>query len=139
MALSKLFVYHVATGRILASADYDDATDGGPAGARAAAFGQVDPATHYAPAGVVTNRPLNPTGLDKTQVIGNEADTATLTGVPNPSVVKVQAVLELQAPTLIDVTDGTLPLTFNRAGSYDIFVQSFPAQDAKFSISVSAP
>jgi hypothetical protein len=139
MALTKLFVYHVASGRILASADYDEATDGGPAGARAAALGLVDPSTHYAPAGVITARPANATGLDKTSVVADELDVATLTGVPNPSVVTVRAITELQVPASVDVTDGTLALTFNRTGSYEVSVQSFPAQDAKFHLTAVAP
>jgi|SRR5919107_5111666 hypothetical protein len=136
---TKFYVYHVATGRVLAAVDYDETTDGGPAGPRAAALGVVNPVTQYILAGVITARPVNTAGIDKAIVIADDTDLVILTGVPNPSKVRITAVSENQAPLVIDVTDGTANITFNRAGAYEILVQSFPAQDAQFFIQAVAP
>lgn len=139
MAVSKLFVFHVATGRILATADYDDQGDSGPPGPRAAEFGQVDPVTHYAPAGEITARPANPVQLDSTVVSADAVTALHLTNVPNPSKVTVTNVLEVAPPFIAEVVDGFLDITFNRPGSYNIKVESFPTQDVSFAIQALAP
>lgn len=139
MPVQKLFVYHVATGRILATADYDDTGDSGPAGPRAAAFGNVDPATIYAPNGVITARPANPAAINKAVVTADDQDAAVISNLANPSKVTVRSVLDVTAPFVADVVDGTLSITFNRAGSYEISVESFPAQDARFQVQAVTP
>lgn len=138
MAITKLFVYHVETGRILAAADYDDAGDSGPPGPRAAEFGQVDPVTHYAPNGEITQRPANPVQLDSTVVVADTIATVQLSNVPNPSRVTVQHGFEPSPPFVIEVTDGVLSINFNRAGPYTIKVESFPVQDVQFNIEALA-
>lgn len=138
MAVSKLFVYHFASGRVLATADYDDAGDGGPPGPRAAEFGQIDPITHYAPEGEITARPANPVQLDSTVVLADGVSALHLTNVPNPSRVTVRNILEAAPPFVADVADGFLDVTFNRAGSYSISVESFPTQDVQFNIVANA-
>lgn len=139
MAVSKLFVYHVATGRILATADYDDQGDSGPPGPRAAEFGQVDPITHYVPGGEITARPANTTQLNSTVVTADGVSELLLTSVPNPSRVTVRNVLETSAPFVADVIDGELHITINRPGSYEIKVDSFPTQDVMFAVQALAP
>lgn len=138
MSVQKLFVYHVATGKILATADYDDAGDSGPPGPRAAEFGQIDPITHYAPDGEITARPANGVQLNSTVVIADGVAAAELTGVPNPSKVTVQHATE-GAPFSVVVADGALSITFNRAGPYTIKVDSFPTQDVQFNVQALAP
>jgi hypothetical protein len=138
MAVSKLFVYHVESGKILATADYDDQGDSGPPGPRAAEFGQVDPVSHYAPSGEITARPANPVQLNSTVVTADGFSEVVLSNVPNPSKVTVQHVTE-GAPFIIEVVDGQLGVTFNRPGGYTIKVDSFPIQDVVFNVQALAP
>jgi hypothetical protein len=136
---TQLFIYHVATGRVLATASYDEETDGGPPGERAAALGIVNPETHYAPEGAITPRPLNTANIDRVIVPANDVTPITISNVPNPSVVTIRSVTEIQAPVQATVLDGIAVITFNRPGVYDISLDSFPSQEVKFTIQAAIP
>jgi len=64
-----------------------------------------------------------PISIDKTSIIADGIDTAILTGLPNPTKIVVGDNL-----FTVIVEDGSLELTFDLPGTYQIHVDPFPFQ-----------
>lgn len=73
----------------------------------------VRDSTHYVSAGVVTPKTASAAIIDKTTIVADGVDTATISGLPNPSLLDVNG-------SEVTVTDGTLELTTSLPGSYVI-------------------
>lgn len=81
----------------------------------------VKPDTHYVSNGqIVTKAPLP--AIDKTTVIANGSDVATVSGLPNPTKFAIPQILDFG-----EVTDGVLELTFDTPGQYKVFLDAGPA------------
>lgn len=132
-----LYIYETSTGRVLAAGTYDERGDAA-ASARVLAFGAIDPATEYAPAGVKTARPRVTTMLiNKQSVLANGADSVSITVIPVGSKVSVFKDAEDFARAIVTVNDGTLVATFEAAGNYRILVRLFPNVDVTFLVSAT--
>lgn len=129
-----LYLYDTATGRVLAVASYDERGDG--ASARAVIVGGINQATEYAPAGVKTARPTfaaNVT-IDKTAILANATDTATISNVPVGSVAKVYKDQDALPRGVATISDGNFGLRVDTAGVYQIVLSNFPTQDKTFTV-----
>jgi hypothetical protein len=131
------FLYESTTGRVLATATYDERGDGAAAGTRVIAAGEIEPLTEYAPNGVKTDRPRVVMAINKTTVIGNGVDSATITMIPVGSLVSIYSGNEEFATATVTVNDGTLTMTFNAAGPYRVLVRLFPNVDTYFQVQVT--
>ncbi len=76
----------------------------------------------YVVNGEVVPRPEFPGTLDKTTIVANGTDTATLSGLPVPCVVR----LDIQTFT---VEDGSLEITSDMVATYNINVEHWPFKD----------
>lgn len=90
---------------------------------------EADDSSHY----IVNDTPVplaaQPAVLDKTSIIADGVDAATLSGLPNPSTVTL-----LNDYTETIVTDGTLVFTADVPGKYRLKVDAFPYLDTEFTI-----
>lgn len=128
------YYYDTATGRVLATGSYDDRGDG--AAARAIAAGPINPATEYAPAGVKTARPLFAPALviDKLAIVADAVDGATITNIPVGATAKVFKDGDALPRAAIVVSDGSLVLRTDSAGSLLIVLSNFPTQEQTFTV-----
>lgn len=134
----QFYVYDTATGRVLGTGSYDERGDG--AAARAIVAGVINSATEYAPGGVKTARPtfnLVTLLLDKTAILADATDTATLTGVPVGTLIKVFKDAEAFPRSVVTVNDGTLLLRVDAAGVYRLQLSNFPTQDYAFTVAAT--
>lgn len=131
------YIYNTANGQVLGTGSYDERGDG--ATTRAVGAGVIVPATEYAPGGVRTARPVfNPAiALDKSAIIANATDAATLSAIPSGSVVRVHKDQDQFPRAVMTITDGTLVLRVDTAGRYRITVSNFPTQDAVFTVTAT--
>lgn len=77
--------------------------------------------TDYVLAGIVTPRPVLP-GFDKTSILADGTDTATLSGLPDPCIVHVNGATH-------SITGGTLELDADYPGIYQVEIREFPYRD----------
>ncbi len=129
------YLYETSSGRVLALGSYDERGDG--AAARTVAGGVINPLTQYVPAGVVTARPtfnLATLLLDKQAILANAVDTATISGIPNGSIVKVYKDQDAFPRAILTIADGTLQLRVDTAGAYQIVISNFPTQQHTFNV-----
>lgn len=129
------YLYESSTGRVLATGSYDERGDG--AAARSVAAGAINPATQYAPAGVVTARPTFNFAtllLDKQNIVANAVDTATVSGIPGGTIAKIYKDQDEFPRAIVTVSDGTLLLRVDTAGSYLIVLSNFPTQQHTFRV-----
>lgn len=71
--------------------------------------------------GVATPRP-SLTGFDKTAILADGADTAILSGLPNPCTILINGQEHI-------VTGGTLELDADYPGTYRVEIRHFPYRD----------
>lgn len=88
------------------------------------------PKTQRVVDGALVDRDINAASLDVTEIDADGVDTATISGIPNPSTVTVTGPIESEQT----VTDGTLEVTTNTTGEYKIKISSFPYQDATLAL-----
>ena len=75
-------------------------------------------------------RPANPATIDKMTLTANGTDQATISNLPNPTVVKVNG-------NTCAVTDGTFEFTIDLPGTYPIIVDSFPYLTKEFEVTAT--
>lgn len=129
------YLYETSTGRVLAVGAYDERGDG--AAARSIGSGTINPATQYAPAGVVTARPafnLATLLLDKQNIVANAVDTATVSGIPAGTIAKIYKDQDEFPRAIVTIADGTLLLRVDTAGVYLIVLSNFPTQQHTFKV-----
>ena len=132
----QFYIYDTANGRVLARGGYDESGDG--AATRSIGMGPIDPSIQYVPAGVKTTRPLfTNLSLDKTSILADTVDGATITNVPAGTVVKVFKDAEKFPRGVVTVADGTFVLKVDTAGVYRITLINFPNQDATFTVNAT--
>lgn len=127
------YLYETATGRVLATGNYDERGDG--AAARTVASGVINAATQYAPAGVVTARPtfnLATLLLDTQAIVANAVDQATVSGIPAGTLAKIYKDQDQFPRAAVVIADGTLQLRADTAGRYLIRLSNFPTQEHTF-------
>lgn len=133
-----LFIHDTTTGRVLGTGSYDERGDG--AAGRAIRAGQINPLTQYAPGGVITARPtfnLELLTIDKTGILANAVDSATVSGIPADTVVKVFKDQDAVPRGVATVNDGTLVLRVDTVGVYTIELENFPIQATRFQVSAT--
>jgi len=81
----------------------------------------------------IASRPQMPVTIDKTEIISNEIDASTISGLPADTKVTVQGHGEWE------VTDGEFILTVDLPGAYEVTCVKFPYQDKEFSINATEP
>lgn len=74
-------------------------------------------------------RPVNPTTIDKTTVIADGEDTATLSNVPTGTLVSV-----LETEQRVRVKDGELLFGVDTPGTYTLECKCFPYLDVVFTV-----
>lgn len=124
-------VYDAADGRIkrFGNAPPDHvAIQAGPG--EVAIEGSGSDTGHYVVSGAIVPRPTMPTSIDKTECLADGVDVVTISGVPNPTDVRVSG----PASEVMQVTDGALELTFDVPGRYRILLQAFPYLDHEYQI-----
>lgn len=129
------YLYETSTGRVLALGAYDERADG--AAARSVGVGVINPATQYAPAGVVTARPTFNFAtllLDKAAILANAVDAATVSGIPAGTVARIFKDQDQYPRAAGVINDGTLQLRVDTAGRYLIVLANFPTQEHTFSV-----
>ena len=83
----------------------------------------------------LSTRPTNNSSVSPSSVTANGAEEAVITNIPNPSDVLV--ILEGSNVSTVEVTDGTLELTFEDAGEYTIKIESFPTKDIELTVTAT--
>lgn len=132
----EFYLYDSDSGRVLATGQYDELGDG--ALARSLKGGHIDPATQYAPGGVITARaPASTIALDKTTVAADGIDKVRVSNVPNPSTVFVALVGDAVSRATRRVTDGFAEITFPAVGQWRIDVKSFPVMDTSYYVNAT--
>jgi len=131
------YLYESTTGRVLATAAYDERGDGAAAGTRVIATGTIAALTEYAPGGVKTARPVVAMAINKGTVIANGVDSVTITLIPVGAKVSIFKDQDQLARAIVTVNDGTLTATFDSPGLYTLFVASFPNVEVSFTVSAT--
>jgi hypothetical protein len=91
--------------------------------------------THYALDGALTARPLPACTLDKTTIIADGLDTATLSGIPAGSSVRVT---DSNGTTDYTVNDGAMEITADEPGTITITVTpAFPYKPLTVTVTAS--
>lgn len=129
------YLYETSTGRVLGVGAYDERGDG--AAARSVASGEINPATQYAPAGVVTARPtfnFATLVIDKQTIAANAIDAATVSGVPAGTIARIFKDQDRYPRAAGVINDGTLQLKVDTAGRYLIVLTNFPTQEHTFAV-----
>ncbi len=88
--------------------------------------GRYEGDSYYVSGGVPTERPDNPTLIDKTTALTTEL--VTLSNIPNPSTITVVGLGSFE------VLDGVFEIDFDYAGTFKITVDSFPSKAKGFTI-----
>jgi hypothetical protein len=130
-----VYVYNTANGQVLGRGSYQEAGDG--ASARAVAFGNINPTTQYAPGGVITARPtfnLATLVINKLAILADSTDSATISGVPNNTLVRVFKDQDASPRAAGVVTDGTAVLRVDTPGTYQVVLSNFPTQEYTFTV-----
>jgi hypothetical protein len=83
--------------------------------------------TYYIKNEEAVTRPTQTTTLSNTSVLANEIDAVVLQHLPIPCTVTV-------ANAVYEVDDGTLEISFDTPGEYQVTVTSFPYLDKTFTV-----
>lgn len=83
--------------------------------------------TQYVANGVLTNKAAGVAAIDRTSVAADGVDFVTLSNLPQPCTVQVNA-------ARYPVPDGVLQLTFNQPGAYTVTVSAAPFLDQGFQV-----
>lgn len=133
-------LYLTATGAICGNQDMDRTPESGDFGNRRLAIahaGVWDVTTQYvsgSPA-ALTSRPANPATIDVTTITANGTATATISSIQTGASVTVTAA---GVATTYTVTDGTLELTSDTAGTIAVLVRGvFPNIDKNFTVTAT--
>ena len=131
----KNFIIHDSLGQILRTGSCPDSmvVDQLQPG-ETAIEGTANDVTQYIVSGVVTNKPALGSTIDKTTIIGNGVDAATISGLPNPTAVSV---VGGGATTQATVIDGTLALTLNLAGNYKVTLRAVNKLTQEYTINAT--
>lgn len=78
----------------------------------------------------VVNKAAAPTVIDKTSMLANGIEEATISNLINPSIVTIDR-------NRYTVTDSTLAFTIDTSGEYTILCESFPYLDKEFTVNAS--
>jgi hypothetical protein len=89
-----------------------------------------DDLTQYVVGGAVTDKPAMPVSIDKTTVSADGIDLATISGIPVGALCRVASIAEAV------VNDGTIELTFDNPGDYEITIIAFPYLD--YTVTINA-
>lgn len=97
--------------------------------------GKYDPATQYydLETHVITLRPAMPTIIDKAEIVADETDFATISGLPVDTQVIIRGLGEWV------VLDGVFSFTVDLPGEYTIKCINFPYQDKEFIVDAREP
>lgn len=132
--MKKFIVYRTATGEILRTGSApDDMIAIQAIAGETVIEGTANDITQYIAAGVVTNKPPMGCTIDKTTMIANGVEVATISGVPNPTTARVSG----PASSTATVTDGTLQLTFDLPGTYKVALTSLNKLPQEFTINAT--
>jgi len=116
----KNFIVYNAAGTILRTGNCQDETLAYQAySGETVMEGTANDATQYIVAGVVTDKPVLGSAIDKTDMLANGVEVATISGLPNPTQALILGGGSNQNVTVID---GTLELTFDLAGIYKVIL-----------------
>lgn len=130
-------VYDPATGRVLRSGRcwYDDLSLQAGAGEAVIAEAANDTA-QYVMGGVVVARPGFPATWDKSTIAANGIDKARLSILPNPSIISINAPVNMGIASVPDqtVTDGVFEISATVIGGYDVTATAWPYLDFKVTI-----
>lgn len=132
------YVYDTANGRVLGVGSYDETGDG--AAGRALGLGVINPATEYAPGGVKTARPtfnLSTLLLDKSTIIANATDAATISGIPVGTLAQVFKDPQTRPRAAGVISDGNIVLRVDTPGTYRVKLSGFPTQDHTFVVNAT--
>lgn len=132
------YLYESTTGRVLATAIYNNEGDGAAAGTRIIAVGEIKPSTEYAPGGVKTQRPVVAMAINKSTVVANGVDSVTITLIPVGAKVSIFKDQDALARAIVTVNDGTLIATFDTPGLYTLFITLFPNVDVLFTVTATS-
>ena len=127
---TRFVVFDLASGRIKRTGVAMDAGGGASAAASQAEAGEgvlvgvtANPMTQYVDtsSNSVVARPSLILSIDKTTIVADGVDTATITGIP------ANATFAIPSRKLSGViSDGVLEVTSNVAGAFDVIVELFP-------------
>lgn len=132
--MKNFVVYKTTTGEILRTGRAPDDMLTIQAGAGETVIeGTANDATQYVAAGVVTNKPPMGCTINKTTMLANGVDSATISGVPNPTTARVSG----PASSTATVIDGTLQLTFDLPGTYKVALTSINKLPQEFAINAT--
>lgn len=121
-------VYDLATGKITRIVSAPGALAFRQAGAEEGFIeGKANDVLQYVLDGQVVDRPQMTAALDKTFVLANTEDVATVSGLPVP------CTLEFNGNSY-DITDGCFEFTTNTEGSYTFMFSAWPYLDATFTV-----
>lgn len=128
----KNFIIHDALGQILRTGSCPDSmvADQLQPG-ETAIEGTANDATQYISGGIVTNKPAIGCTIDKTTMLANGVEVATISGLPNPTQARIVGGGSNQQVT---VTDGALELTFDLTGVYKVTLTAINKLPQEYSI-----
>lgn len=90
--------------------------------------GQYSDVDYYILNGIPTERPIFIP--DKTEILANNVDTVTVSGLPNPFIVTIDGIE-------YTITDGVFEFVTSLAGIYKIIPQTFPYKQIEVDITAS--
>lgn len=131
------YLYESTTGRVLATATYNNEGDGAAAGTRVIAAGEIAPLTQYALAGVKTQRPVVVMAISKVAVAADGIDSTNITLIPVGSKVSIFKDQDQFARAVVPVNDGILTATFDAPGVYSLFIALFPNVEVSFTVNAT--
>lgn len=135
-------VYDTATNQILRTGEAmtmeQALLQGNTAGTTVTTVGS-DPVTQQVVGGNVVSRPVAGISADKTTFVANGTDAVTISNIPASTVYSVAAPANLGIPYIADTTvsDGTLIITTNVAGTYVVTLRKFPNADYVVTLNAS--
>lgn len=93
--------------------------------------GELDGETHYLPNGIPTERPAHAVTADKTTILANGEDIATISGIADPAIVEIAGPASFSP---FELTGGVLEFSACIPGDYEIRIEAFPVLPAKVTI-----
>lgn len=128
----KNFIVHDSNGVILRTGSCPDSMllEQAQAG-QTAIEGIANDVTQYISVGAVTNKPALGSTIDKTTILANGIEIATISGLPNPTQATITGG---GASSTMTVIDGVLALTFNVTGVYKVRLTAINKLPQEYSI-----